>query len=45
MFIQSCSNSTRRPTSGWPHWNHTLNSGHPYWCRQKSRTMCRRNVQ
>jgi len=19
--------------------------GHPYWCRQKSRTLCRRNVQ
>jgi len=19
--------------------------GHPYWCRQKSRTGCRRNVQ
>jgi len=19
--------------------------GHPYWCRQKSRTVCRRNVQ
>jgi len=26
-------------------WAFKVIQGHPYWCRQKSRTLCRRNVQ